>query len=606
MYEDFFGFEERPFPSAPRVNLYFPASSAENAHQTLTRCIGRAEGPGLLIGGAGTGKSLLCHLLAARFRDAFHVVMLTSARLCTRRALLQSILFELGLPYRGLEEGELRLSLIDFLKLDESDREGVLLLVDEAHTLPLRLVEEIRMITNSLYEGQPCVRPVLAGGPALEERLANPRLESLNQRVAARCYLQPLNYEETFEYIRSQIFTVGGDPAKVFTEDAHAAVHQATDGVPRLVNQLCDHALVLAVVNERRQVDARLIEEAWSDLQQLPAPCQGPSTEASGDEGVIEFGTLDEPEFEEPNEEGFAAAEPAAEPESVSGAYDDLPMPSTQEDCGEPTCPEAHPTTESEASCNLNSDEIDLTRQLYDIETCMAQVEEEVEATPELEQDEDSASNVLSDEEAASDVEMPVEPIDELQSAVEPAEEPSLPQTTNPFEESFDDEEIVVDHYSHLHTASRSVVTAASGNQDRELAAAAEAIFQGAEHQPPPVEDWNDESAAVEPAEKADAQIIEEPTFNELIVQADREFEDTAPDTQETDDQDHDTDGAVCEMDDLDEPVSVRASVMRVPPPDDSDLIVVVDEDIASGQASGDLGAHRQDYRRLFSKLRQT
>jgi len=130
MYEDFFGFEERPFPSAPRVNLYFPASSAENAHQTLTRCIGRAEGPGLLIGGAGTGKSLLCHLLAARFRDAFHVVMLTSARLCTRRALLQSILFELGLPYRGLDEVELRLSLIDFLKLDESDREGVLLLVD--------------------------------------------------------------------------------------------------------------------------------------------------------------------------------------------------------------------------------------------------------------------------------------------------------------------------------------------------------------------------------------------------------------------------------------------------------------------------------------------
>jgi hypothetical protein len=308
-----------------------------------------------------------------------------------------------------------------------------------------------------------------------------------------------------------------------------------------------------------------LIEEAWADLQQLPAPWQGPPTEAFGDDSVIEFGALEEPESEEPDEGSPIAPEPAAE-----------------------------------------CDEIDLTKQLNEIEMCVAQAEENAATISELEEDEEPADAVPLEEEAAPSVEMPVEPIDEVQSVIEPAEELSVPHTDNPFEESFDDEEIVVDHYSRLDTAGQSVVTAASCDQDRELAAAAEAILQGAEQQPPPAEDWEDESAAVEPAENAhNASIAEDSAFNEVIVQADREFEDRAHDTEYIDDQDHDADDADCALDDVDEPVSVQASVMRVPPPDDSDLIVVVDEEFDSGQASGDPGAHRQDYRRLFSRLRQ-
>jgi len=564
MYEDFFRFDDRPFPSTPRVEFYFPSSSAENAHQTLARCIGRAEGPGLLIGGAGTGKSVLCQLLATRFRDAFHVVMLTSARLCTRRALLQHILFELGLPYRGLEEGELRLSLIDFLKQDKSNREGVLLLVDEAHTLPIRLVEEIRMITNSLHDGQPSVRLVLVGGPALEERLASPRLESLNQRIAARCYLQPLNYEETFEYVRSQIITVGGDPARVFTEDSLAAVHQTTDGVPRLINQVCDHALVLGVVNQHEHVDARLIEEAWSDLQQLPAPFQGTPTEATGGESVIEFGALEEPEFQEPREEEFFVPEPAVE-----------------------------------------SDEIDLTKQLDGIETSVARVAEEEAASSAMQGYEELANDAFSEEAVVPSVEMPAEPTDEIQPAAESGEDASVPQTDNPFDESFGDEEIIVDHYSRLHEANQPVETATSSNQGCELDAATEAIFHGNECRRPDVNELREESGAGEPDEEADAAISEQATFDEMIVQANPQFAGPTQDIEDTVDQEHSPDTAVYEVDDIDESVPVQASVMRVPP-DDSDLIVVVDEELDKGQASSDTGSHRQDYRRLFSKLRET
>src|SRR4051794_37110345 len=142
MYESQFQLEKRPFVAAPLVENYVASPALEQARQTLVRCVERAEGPGLIVGSAGSGKSMLCQLLAHHFRQQhFEVALLASARLSTRRALLQNILFELGLPYRGLEEGELRLSLIDHLEPRGSGTAGLLLLVDEAHSLPLRVLE---------------------------------------------------------------------------------------------------------------------------------------------------------------------------------------------------------------------------------------------------------------------------------------------------------------------------------------------------------------------------------------------------------------------------------------------------------------------------------
>src|SRR5262249_37324421 len=149
--------------------------------------------------------------------------LLTSGRLCTRRALLQAILFELGLPYRGMEEGDLRLSLVDYLsphgESAQAATSGLLLVVDEAHTLPQRLLEELRLITNLMRSGRPCVRLLLSGGPQLEERFANPRLESFNQRVAARCYLEALDRQQTDEYVRHHFRQAQGDPDSVLTHD---------------------------------------------------------------------------------------------------------------------------------------------------------------------------------------------------------------------------------------------------------------------------------------------------------------------------------------------------------------------------------------------------
>jgi type II secretory pathway predicted ATPase ExeA len=291
MYESIFQMNERPFLAAPRADRYFPAGATEEARQTLVRSIERSEGPCLVIGPAGVGKSMLCEVLGEQFRQQAEVAHLSSARLCTRRALLQAILYSLNLPYREMEEGELRLSLIDHLDPADGDSPGMLLLVDEAHLLPLRLLEELRMITNLIRDGQPRVRLVLAGSGKLEERFASPKLESFNQRIAARCYLQSLEPHETEQYVRAQLAAVGA-PEGIFDDEALRAVHRATSGIPRLINQVCDHALVLAAAGGKSQIEAYGVEEAWADLQQLPLPPA--SEDYAAESTAIEFGSLDD------------------------------------------------------------------------------------------------------------------------------------------------------------------------------------------------------------------------------------------------------------------------------------------------------------------------
>jgi type II secretory pathway predicted ATPase ExeA len=290
---------ERVFPSYPQVARYFPAAAIEDARQRLSRTIDRGDGPGLVVGAPGTGKSLLLQVLAAQYHERFDVVLLAATRICTCRALLQAILFELGLPYRLRDEGQLRLSLLDHLLSAEESPAGLLLLVDEAQALSLVLLDELRVMTNLVRGGAPRVRVVLAGSAALEESFAQPELESFSQRLSSRCYLAPFNRNETCQFIRAQVAASGGAPDLIFTADAANAVFDATDGIPRLVSQLCDRALLLAEVNQLASVDSNAIQSSWADLQQLPTPWDNPtqcSTQPSVTQ-IIEFGGLntDEP-----------------------------------------------------------------------------------------------------------------------------------------------------------------------------------------------------------------------------------------------------------------------------------------------------------------------
>jgi type II secretory pathway predicted ATPase ExeA len=296
----------RPFLAAPRTDFYHPARAIDAALHGTERAIRRSEGIGLVVGPPGTGKTLLLAKLAEHVRDDFDVALLSGARICTRRALWQAILSEIGEPYRGIDEGELRIGVIERVRGLAAAGSGLVILVDEAHTLPTRLLEELRLLTN-IPTPLPAVHVVLAGALEMEERLGTSRMESLAQRIGVRSYLEPLDHAETAAYLRTQMKVAGQQWEAVFDRGSDNAVFSATDGVPRLVNQLCDLALVQAGEAGRKRVGPSDIAAAWRDIQRLPATSLGgfaaadPVDDAPADAAapgevggeVIEFGSFD-------------------------------------------------------------------------------------------------------------------------------------------------------------------------------------------------------------------------------------------------------------------------------------------------------------------------
>lgn len=270
MYEEFFGLQRRPFSATPDPNCFVPLETHQGVLDALAVSCERGQGIGVLTGEAGLGKSLVGLRLAFELQPTFATVFLGHSAYATRRALLQAILFELNRPYDRKAEQELRLDLAAALKSLRTEKQGFVLIVDEAHRLSLPLLDEIRLLTLLADGGEPLARVVLIGDRELEERLADPALAAFNQRVCCQVDLAPLTQIESLEYLSANLELAGGDAEELFTEDALAFLAKAADGVPRCLNHLADHALLLAYVTERRPVSVEIVREALDDLKQLP------------------------------------------------------------------------------------------------------------------------------------------------------------------------------------------------------------------------------------------------------------------------------------------------------------------------------------------------
>jgi len=332
MYEDFFGFTHRPFSSVPSLVGYQQTASQTDAEETLVRCVLRDEGIATLIAAPGLGKTTVAMQVEQQLENQFEVIRLNCGHCGSRRALLQAICYELNLPYRGLDEGDLRIGLAEFLeRLDHRRVLGVVILADEADMLPIRLLEELRLLTNFTSDSRARVSVVLIGNLTLEERLTSPYLTSFNQRIGARAFLSNLNGEAASQYVVGKL-AAAGIKRTIFDVSAMEAISNRSQGIPRVINQICDHALLLASVGGETRIDADGIEEAWADLQRLPVPKRTLRKDAAhSNDNLIEFGALEDSN-EAPSVVRFekkveASTEPAQEDEyQVSGEQPEVEL----------------------------------------------------------------------------------------------------------------------------------------------------------------------------------------------------------------------------------------------------------------------------------------
>lgn len=314
MYESFYRLARRPFAAAPDVDMFVSLPAITEVVERLDRCIRQGRGIAVLIAEPGYGKTQLCHYLARDWEQNYCVAMLPNASFPTRRGLLQAILAELAEPYERLGETELRLKLTATARSVKSRTSGIVLILDEAHRYSDRLLEEIRLISNLFEEGEPLIRILLAGQPALEESLADPGQIGVNERIGEIAMLPRMTAEESVEYLASRVRKTGGDLSLLFDEQALNTLVRACGGNPRCLNQLADHSLLLGYVAESRPVNEGLVLEALDDLKRLPLQWQDPPrsdsaqteeslqsgdwalpAESANEENIIEIGCLESP-----------------------------------------------------------------------------------------------------------------------------------------------------------------------------------------------------------------------------------------------------------------------------------------------------------------------
>lgn len=264
MYETHFGMRQRPFRASPDSACYYPATGHEAALARLLQAIEDGEGLTLVTGQPGTGKSLLCHRLLEKLGPEVTGLFVMHSRIDGRIGLLQTLLYDLALPYEGRNEQELRLCLIDFLLGQYKAGRRTVLVLDEAQYLAPDLLEELRLLGNLEASRGKALQVVLVAQPSIFDTLRRSELASFSQRLVVRVHLEPLSVAEAADYLLHQVRVCSGRTENVITDEAVEILARGTQGLPRLLNQAAHQAFVLAHAAGAQQVDAEAAMEALS------------------------------------------------------------------------------------------------------------------------------------------------------------------------------------------------------------------------------------------------------------------------------------------------------------------------------------------------------
>jgi len=272
MYENFFGLRERPFDLAPNPRFLFLGARQREALSTLKYGLEGPRGLTLLVGEAGTGKTTLVQAALAEIGTSKVECVLMSNPTLTRDEFYEFLASAFGFGEQAATSKTRFLSAFRNY-VEERHWRGQLtaIIIDEAQSLPYELLEEVRLLSNVETATTKLLSVVLTGQPELADRLNEPELRQLKQRIGLRCSLHVFDLGETASYIAGRLRIAGGTPIDIFTRDAVNAIHQGSAGVPRLVNVICDNSLIGGFAEQIRPVPRSVVEEVLRDFDLVSA-----------------------------------------------------------------------------------------------------------------------------------------------------------------------------------------------------------------------------------------------------------------------------------------------------------------------------------------------
>lgn len=288
MYLDYYGLTEAPFRLTPDADFLFMSRAHARAKAYMDYTVLSRDGFVVVTGEIGAGKTTLINKLVAELPDDVLVAKIFQTQL-NEIEFLQAVLTEFGVSRFGTGKVELLNQINDFLIDMYSRNRRVLLIIDEAQNLSDKVLEEVRLLSGLETNKDKLVSIILAGQPELAQVVDSPLFEQLAQRVRLRFHLGALSLAETRDYVRHRLSVAGADDHEIVADDAFDTIYEYTGGIPRLINSICDMAMLTAFVDDRSVVDEDVMQTSIGELGWVPfrdRPTQRARREASTNQAL--------------------------------------------------------------------------------------------------------------------------------------------------------------------------------------------------------------------------------------------------------------------------------------------------------------------------------
>lgn len=267
MYESFYGLKEKPFGVTSNPAYLFLSQRHQEALSCLLYGIRERVGFIEMTGEVGTGKTTVCRALLDQLDERTRSAFIFNSNL-SELQLLQTIVEDLGIRVSSRNKGALYAELNRFLIDQLAAGNNVVVIIDEAQNLSLKLLEQVRMLSNLEAGNEKLLQIVLVGQPELRDKLNDPRLRQLRQRIAVRYQIKPLTRQELPRYVEHRLSRAGANGAGPrFSDPAFDTLFSLTTGIPRLINLLCDKTLLTGYVMDQREIGPETVRRALSELE---------------------------------------------------------------------------------------------------------------------------------------------------------------------------------------------------------------------------------------------------------------------------------------------------------------------------------------------------